>query len=317
MYGLDMVKEIRAISPQVPVIFLTGHADTAILTEAINLGITQFLSQDLQVYALLNSLEAAVQSVIVREHKSTSEKLELLKYKEEYHSLQQRMALRKQQSFVRDDLYYKKLDTANSKGEKSTYLVNVRYQPFDVLSGDFYAVRRIDNDKILVNITDATGKGLSAFVTTSIAASFANHAIDKGMARKDFTFKAFMDDYTTFARKQLLDDEALCGIFILLDFKAALMDVANFSMPPIFMEMEGDHIVTIAPNNLPIMTFDAPPAIDSYDMSGIRKLLLCSDGFYSADYRPYVESDLRDAAFKNMLYDGSTKGYRFPMTTLL
>src|SRR5208337_1435990 len=138
---------------------------------AINLGITQFLSKPIRYDSLLNSLEVAVQSVMVENMKSTSEKLELLKYKEEYHSLQQRMALRKQQSFVRDDLYYKKLDTANSKGEKSTYLVNMRYQPFDVLSGDFYAVRRIDNDKLLVNITDATGKGLSAFVTTSIAAS--------------------------------------------------------------------------------------------------------------------------------------------------
>ncbi|MGD0282608.1 MAG: response regulator [Dissulfurispiraceae bacterium] len=303
MTGLDMVREIRAISPQAPVILLTGHADIAVLAEAINIGITQFIAKPFTVYTLLNAVEAAVRGVIFENLKTMKEKLDLLKYKEEYHALQQRMALRKQQNFIRDDLYYKKLDVVDRDGGICTYLVNIRYQPFDVLSGDFYTVRKVGSDRILLHLTDATGKGLSAFVTTSIAAAFGNHAIEKGIAGGGFSFKAFVDDYAAFVKKQLLQDEAICSLFVLLDFRNEVMDIANFSMPPVFLLERDGSVGAISPNNLPLMNFDQNIVMDRHDMSGFRKLLLCSDGLYSPEYKPYMETDFRDAPFKNILYE--------------
>lgn len=303
MTGLEMAREIRLISPRVPVILLTGYADTAVLAEAINMGITQFIAKPFTLDSLLNSVETAVRGVIFENLKAMKEKLDLLKYKEEYNALQQRMALRKQQNFIRDDLYYKKLDAVNSDGRLCPYLINIRYQPFDILSGDFYTVRKVGEGRILLHLTDATGKGLSAFVTTSIAAAFGNHAIEKGIAGGDFTFKAFVDDYAAFVKKQLLQDEAICSLFVLLDFRKEAMDIANFSMPPVFLLERYGSVRTIAPNNLPLMNFDQDITLDSHDISGFRKLLLCSDGLYSPEYKPYMETDFRDAAFKNVLYE--------------
>lgn len=302
MTGLDMIKEIRSENHRMPIILMTGYAETETLAAAVNAGVTRFISKPLTIDSLLNAVETAIQGVVVENMKAMKEKMELLKYKENYHALQQKMALRKQQNIIKDDLYYKKLDTVDNNGKKSEYLINIRYQPFDVLSGDLYAVRRIDRDKILVYISDAAGKGLSAFVTASIAASFANHSIEKGILRKNFDFKAFMLDYTAFTRKQLIEDDAICVIFALIDFREEVMSIANFSMPPAFMLKEDDHVVTIAPNNLPIMRFFDDITIDEYGIRGLRKLLLCSDGLYSPEYKPHLPEDFRFAPFRNVLY---------------
>lgn len=304
MTGLEMIKEIRKSDLKTPVILITGYPDPEVLAEAINIGVTQFLSKPVKLDTLMAAIETSFHRVIIENLRSTKEKFELLKYKENYYALQQKMALRKQQNFIRDDLYYKKIEVIKKDVRTVSYLVNIRYQPMDILSGDLYAVRRISRDKVLVHITDAAGKGLQACITTSIASSFVNHAIEKGIAGNNFVFKTFINDYMAFTKKQLLDDEAICSVFVLLDFGEDVMEIANFSMPPVLIHGEDDNIVTAKPNNLPLMNFTGSVAIDRYEIAGIRKLLLCSDGFYSPDYKSHIEEDFRVASCKNLLEIG-------------
>lgn len=303
MTGLEMIKEIRATGSKVPVVLVTGYPDLEVLAEAINAGVTQFISKPMELDSLAAAIYTSFHRVVIDDLKSAKEKLELLKYRESYYALQQKMALRKQQNFIRDDLYYKKLELTGKDGGNVVYLVNIKYQPMDILSGDLYAVRRISKDKVLVHITDAAGKGLQACITTSIASSFVNHIIEKGTAGNNFVFNTFIHDYMDFTKKQLLDDEAICSLFVLLDFGENVMDIANFSMPPVLIHGEDDNIIVAKPNNLPLMNFSDSVAIDKFEITGIRKLLLCSDGFYSPDYRRYIEEDFRVSSFKNSLYD--------------
>lgn len=64
MSGLDMVKEIRLIDPQVPVIIITAFNDSSNLIRAIQLGINYFLQKPTIRDELLGVLARAVETII-------------------------------------------------------------------------------------------------------------------------------------------------------------------------------------------------------------------------------------------------------------
>lgn len=302
MSGIEMITEIRKTDTKTPIILITAYAEKDILLEAINSGATQLLVKPVRVDNLLNAVEIAIQRVVVENQKVIRQEAELLRYKESYHSLQQRLALKKQQHIIRDDFYYKKLDV-EVNGRRDEWLINIRYQPHDILSGDFYTIRKFGRDKVLLYIADAMGKGLNAFVTTAIVTSFLNYSMDKAIEKDDFDMNRFVKDFLSFSKKHLSEDEALCALFVFIDFTEDVVNIANFSMPPVFIEKKDGGILKIPNNNLPIMKFSADVKEDRYDVSGFKKMLLCSDGLYDASYQEHIEEDFRVSPFRGILYN--------------
>jgi CheY-like chemotaxis protein/anti-sigma regulatory factor (Ser/Thr protein kinase) len=303
MSGIEMIKEIRKTNSKLPIIVMTAYADMNVLMEAINVGVTQFIVKPVRVENLLNAIETAIQRVIVENQRVIQKETELLRFKEKYNSMQQKLALKKQQHIIKDDFYYKKLSIANNKGKKEDWLINIRYQPNDIVSGDFYTIRRLANDKILLYIADAMGKGISAFITTAIVTSFLNYSIDKALANNDFNMYRFLIDFVDFSKKYLSEDEALCAVFVFIDFHAETAHIANFSMPPVFIESAGGEISKIPNNNLPIMRFTEGGEIDRYNISGMKKMLICSDGLYHTAYHEHIEDDFRASPFKGIFFN--------------
>ncbi len=302
MTGMEMIREIRKTDTKTPIIMVTAYPDKEILLDTINAGITQFLVKPIRVDNLLSAVETAIQRVIVENQKIIRQEAELLHYREKQHALQQRLALKKQQHIIRDDLYYKKLDVeADSKRDE--WLINIRYQPHDILSGDFYTIRKFGRDKVLLYIADAMGKGLNAFVTTAIVTSFLNYSMDKAIEKNDFDMSRFLKDFLSFSRRHLSEDEALCAIFVFVDFNAETVDIANFSMPPVFIEKGDGSVLKIPNNNLPIMNFSVDVKEDRHEIPGFKKMLLCSDGLYDSSYHEYIEDDFRLSPFRSILYN--------------
>jgi CheY-like chemotaxis protein len=311
MGGLDVIREIRKTDIKTPVILVTAFINTDILMDSINLGVTQFIAKPVTENNLIKAIEMAVQRVVFGNllQKSRDQELQLLRYHEKYHSGQQELAFRKELNIIKNDLCLRKVDLTCDNGERQEWFVDPYFKPLDIMSGDSYSVREVGEGKILLFLVDAMGKGLSASVTSILSTSFANYLVDRANEHNSFEFTQFLEDYTGFIRKEILEDEIVCATFAFLDLKARQMDAAIFSMPSIMGHTVDDRIIKIKSNNLPIMKFHAPNRIERHDISMLKKILLYTDGlnecFKNMDslYQEDLEKDFKLSGFKAGMLD--------------
>ncbi|WP_420265559.1 response regulator [Candidatus Magnetominusculus dajiuhuensis] len=316
--GMEFIKRIREKDTRVPIIMITGYVDTEFLIEAINLGVNQFITKPIIIQNLMKAVEIAVQGFVLDNlaQISRQQELQLLRYREKYHSTQQELAFMKELKIIRNDLNHIKLET---NAGKTIWHAEICYVPLDILSGDSYSIREITGGKVLFFISDAMGKGLSASVTSILTTSFINHLIDEAIARGDFDFRKFLTSYTSFIKKELLAEEIICAAFAYIDFHGELLETAIFSMPPILALKSNGQLLKINSNNLPIMKYLDDTVVGSFDMSGFEKILIYSDGLNESPlaapeagqegglYQDYLDEDFRRCSFKNGLYSSFTQ----------
>ncbi len=59
MNGLDMIKNIKEISPEIPAILITAHSESNFLFEAINLNVSQYIIKPVNIKVLFEKLKLA------------------------------------------------------------------------------------------------------------------------------------------------------------------------------------------------------------------------------------------------------------------
>lgn len=67
MNGIDMVKEIKNIDKEVPVIFATAFSDTFYMQEAINLQVTGYVLKPIDLDVLANMIKKTIETLSLRE----------------------------------------------------------------------------------------------------------------------------------------------------------------------------------------------------------------------------------------------------------
>lgn len=313
--GLDMIQEIRKTDTKTPIILVTGFIDTDFLIRAINLGVTQFVAKPINFDNLYKAIEIATQRVIVEnlERKTQEQELELLKYREKYHSLQQERAFRKELNIIKNDLYLRSITLDDKRdGQSIEWLCSIFFKPLDIMSGDSYSIRQIGHCRYLILLVDAMGKGLSASVTTILTTSYINHLVSLACRDGNFSLKDCIDKYLQFIREELLEDEIVCLSFVDVDFVGGKMRYAMFSEPPILLqETIGQQpvIKKILSNNQPVMKYPMPYRIDEVDISSVDKMLFYSDGLnecFSKDknlYEEFLSKDFTDCHFAKELFE--------------
>ena len=50
----------------------------------------------------------------------------------------------------------------NNRGETVEWVIDLYFKPLDILSGDSYSIREIEEGRVLIYLADAMGKGLAA-----------------------------------------------------------------------------------------------------------------------------------------------------------
>ncbi|PLX67143.1 MAG: hypothetical protein C0603_10825 [Denitrovibrio sp.] len=195
--------------------------------------------------------------------------LELLQYQERYHSGQQNMAFKKQMLVMKDEL---------SNTLAGQFAVETYFKPLDVLSGDLYGSINIKDGRYLFYVIDAMGKGLSASVTALQSSSFINHSLELSILKNDFDMKRTLSSFLNYIRDRLMEEEALCVAFALLDTEKETLTISNYGMPPIYFVGKHNKIEIVRPNNLPIMRCIAQNNTDTYSLRNVDKFLLLSDG---------------------------------------
>lgn len=243
---------------------------------------------------------AGAMLILNRVSASTMDKqkeLELLKYQQRYHSIQQGMAFKKQMLVLKDEV---------SNMLAGDFFVETYFKPLDILSGDIYGSINIKDGRYLFYVIDAMGKGLSASVTSLQSSSFINHSLEISILKNDFDLEKTMTSFLYFIRERLMEEEALCMVYALLDTNDNTITLANYGMPPVYFTKDSGEIKVIRPNNLPIMRCISGKNIDTYSLDGVDKILIMSDGLPETPvkdglYADFIETDLKKALTKKHL----------------
>ncbi|MBV6343324.1 response regulator, partial [Candidatus Magnetobacterium casense] len=310
--GLQLIKSIRVDDRKTPIILITGFIDSEFLIDAINQGVTQFVTKPIIVPNLLRAIEIAVSQMVMENlaQKTQQQELELLRYREKYHFTQQEMAFLKELRIIKNDFTFKRINTINDDDDAcSLWCIDSHYMPLDILSGDSYSIRELSTGEIILFIIDAMGKGLSASVTSILTTSFVNHLIDGAIDKGCFDFSEFLRLYTDFIAKELLNEEIVCASFVYIDFNHYKMHTSMYSMPPMLVLRRDGQLIQIKSNNIPIMKYRIPGAIDTYDMTDFTRILIASDGLSESWcdngqtlYQDFLTKDFMASNFKDDLY---------------
>lgn len=312
--GMEFAKEVLKIKGKVPIILITGYVDMQFLVEAINMGITQFVAKPIQFKLLRNAINNAVESVVLEDllNKSREQELELLKYKDMYNTMQHDATLKKELHIMRNDMFKKYLFHEENPVSEKGWQLEVFYKSLDIVSGDTYTCRVLDNGNLLIFIADAMGKGVSASITSMVSVSIVNFVIKEQCKRQNKSgqedIKRIVENCVCFMRENLLEDEILCGIFAYFDFKEDKLRYASFSMPRILYQTVNGKVEKLPSNNLPIMPYESNIKIDSVELSNIVKVGLFTDGIvesYAKDkvlYSSYLNDDFASSPLlKNLM----------------
>jgi len=301
--GIDMIRDIRALDDNVPIILLTAKISDLDLILALNQRVTQFVLKPFDFLLIINAIDICINKVIVKEirAKSKDAEIKVLKKQEAKSKVEHSLAFKKELNLIENDLYYKYLDMPDSSLDRS-WLVNIHYKPLDVLSGDSYSLRSIDKNRVLFFLFDAMGKGVSASISTVLSTSLINHLIDLEKEQEKFNFQCLIDSYIEFIKKNILDDEIVSVTFVLLNIELETMELSMFGMPPLLLKDKNSKITKIKSNNLPICKYIDSNRIDNYCIKNFDKILFYSDGLIDSKIKGGLYSECIKKDFKKSIY---------------
>ncbi len=224
------------------------------------------------------------------------ERLARLEREGAYTSFQSELAFKKELNILRNDFYYQLINS------KTVALVDFMYKPLDVLSGDAYSARRINEHKTFYLLVDGMGKGISAAFTAVIMTTFINHLLDKMIEFESFSLDLLIQESLAYIQPILLEDEVLAIDYICFDSYFKELEYAKFAMPPFLLEDTNHKIIKIKSNNTPLSKWQKSYTIDKLSVENIKKYLFYSDGVVENStkeegltYAAFIEQDFKNS----------------------
>ncbi|MDY0122792.1 response regulator [Sulfurimonas sp.] len=300
--GIDMIKKIRDVDKEIPIILVSAIQDIDVIVQALQLNVNNFLKKPIIVSEVMQAIENVSKLIFAGNYlkEQREKKIRELERKEEYNSYQEDLAFSKELNIVRNDFYYKMLDT------KRTTLVDFLYKPLDILSGDAYSARKICDKRVFYFIVDGMGKGLSASLSSMLLTAYVNHVLDKMV--EDFSLEKLIKSALEYIKPIILDEEALSAEFIVMDYKNSTMQYSKFAMPPSLTQSIDNEVIKIRSNNPPMSKFTDDFTVSQTDISKITKLLFYSDGLVENSvrekgklYANFIENDFLRSFTKDEL----------------
>jgi PAS domain S-box-containing protein len=75
MTGLEMAKEIKAINPEIPIIFTTAHTDFEFMSEAIEVGVEKYITKPIDLTHLENTVKQLAKNINLEKNFKIQENL--------------------------------------------------------------------------------------------------------------------------------------------------------------------------------------------------------------------------------------------------
>ncbi len=150
MNGIELIKKIRAKSPQLPVMVFSAYSDNQFLLEAIKLGVDGYIVKPIDLDQFMQALHKIVRKYrIEQKERETARLYKRIGESIDFASLIQRSLLPSQQRM--------------QEGFADAFAI---WQPRDGVGGDFYFFSRLKKQRYIVMMIDCTGHGVhGAFLT--------------------------------------------------------------------------------------------------------------------------------------------------------
>lgn len=308
--GLEMTQKIRVINKEIPIILISAIEDIQIISKALQFKISNFVKKPVVsvdvIEAIIDVLKLIIANNYLKEQRA--KKLKELQDKEKYSSYQEDLGFSKELNILRNDFYYKMITSDGIS------LVDFLYKPLDILSGDAYSARIIDEHTTFYLMVDGMGKGLSASLTAMIVTSFVNHIIDKMLFLDSFELGIIIYETIEYIKPILLEEEALAIDFLVIDDNEKMLYYSKFAMPVLLMQTTNNNIIRLKSNNPPLSKWQSTFNIDNFDISNINKFLIYTDGIVENNtiytnklYSEFIEKDFLESftkeSFKQKLFN--------------
>ncbi|OQX74384.1 MAG: hypothetical protein B6D59_02690 [Campylobacteraceae bacterium 4484_4] len=195
---------------------------------------------------------------------------------------------------LRNDLYFRFYEHRGNR-----WFVDISYKPKQTPSGDTYSIRKIGENKILILLIDAMGKGLTASITSILSSAFINDYVDR--AGESFDLLECIQTYHKYISKLIFEEEVVSCSFVLFDFDRQEALSALFGMPPILLCDEEEKVTKLRSNNAPLTRFTDHIDLQKTPIEHIYKILLYTDGLNETIiddrymYRYYLDQDFLKA----------------------
>jgi len=304
--GIEMIKKIRDIDRNIPIILVSSIEDMDVIVEALKLNVNNFFKKPIVSVDVMQAIENVSKLLIANNYlkEQRDNKIKEFQEKEEYNSYQEDLAFSKELNILKNDFYYQMIDM------DCMALIDFLYRPLDVLSGDAYSARRINEHKAFYLIVDGMGKGLSASLSSMIMTSYVNHVVDKMNIENCFDLNQLIELSIEYIKPILLEEEALAVDFITINSKELTLEYAKFAMPSIIMQTTENKIVKLKSNNPPISKYIKDFKVSLYETSSILKFLFYSDGIVENDtvvegkqYIEFIEDDFLNSFCKEEMVE--------------
>ncbi|OHE03568.1 MAG: hypothetical protein A2345_10770 [Sulfurimonas sp. RIFOXYB12_FULL_35_9] len=153
--GIDMIKKIRESNKEIPIILVSAIQDVDVIVHALQLNVNNFLKKPIVAIEVMQAIANVTKLLIADNYLKIQreKKIKELEKKEKYNLYQEDLAFSKELNILRNDFYYQMIE-----GECNT-LIDFFYKPLDILSGDSYSARKINEDIVFYFIVDGMGKG--------------------------------------------------------------------------------------------------------------------------------------------------------------
>jgi CheY-like chemotaxis protein len=300
--GIDMIKKIRNVDKDIPIILVSAIQDIDVIVQALQLNVNNFIKKPIVAIEVMQAIENVSKLLIANNHikEQREKRIREFEKKENYNSYQEDLAFSKELNILRNDFYYQ------MHKNSSATLIDFFYKPLDVLSGDAYSAREITEDIQLFFIIDGMGKGLSASLSSMLFTAYINHIVDK--IKHDFILTNLIESAIEYIKPILLEDEAISADFIVIDYKSTTMHYCKFAMPSSLLESTAKEIIYIKSNNPPISKYIKTFEVSKMDIEQITKFLFYSDGIVENSirnrqtlYADYIKDDFLSSFTKDEL----------------
>jgi len=271
--GLEMSAIIRKKDASIPIILVSALNDTGVLTEALNLHVTSFLNKPFNKESLFSVFNLAVKSVIADRltQKEQDFSIKNLTKSVNYNAYQENLSFEKEKIIAQNDI--------EGDAVLGKYKCRVHYEPLDILSGDSYVIRNLNDKETFIFLVDGMGKGISASLSAMLSSASINYYVDNIYIKEnDFDFSHFLTYIFAFIQPTLLEDEALSAHFLLYGKTQDELQYAIFSMPPLICVSKSHELTRIKSNNPPLSKYCKNFKVDTLSLKDISKILVHSDG---------------------------------------
>jgi len=274
MDGIEFTKKVREKNKDIPIILVSEIEDVDVIIEALAMNVTNFIRKPIVNSKVIELLIKTVKILMANEYieDQKNKKMKELQDKERYNSYQEDLAFSKELNILRNDFYYQMLNS------QKMHMVDFLYQPLDIVSGDAYSARCINDSSTFFLMVDGMGKGLSASLTAMIITTYINQIIDKMIKHNDFDLYRLVNEAIGYIQPILLEEEVLAIDFITIDNQQNNISYAKFAMPPMLLETNNNEVIKLKSNNSPISKFQNTFNISNYDITNISKFLIYTDG---------------------------------------